>query len=232
MPANRKITNKTAHVLNVITAGQEAGDIPAVVPVPPAAPPVSPSAPVISTAVEVEHAPEELSDQIREALSEELARGEDDPLSVFQPEAVKTSGSAPAEPPPPSAPPAAAQPASSVRQFAQRPLSSVEAQSAPLAPQSSSPTPVKEGDGIEYINVMQALVDEKAPKYIQLLGVCPCSRCLADVKALALSHLDPKYIVIHKSQKLLYSAYENHYNAAVISQIISACRVVMANPRH
>lgn len=216
MPANRKITNKTAHVLNVITAGQEDGDIPAAAPVPATPPPASPPAAVPSTVVEVEHAPEELSDQIREALSEELARGEGDSFSVFQPEAVKVSGTAPAAPASPSA--------------AQQPPSSVKAQSA--LPQSSSPTQANESDGIEYINIMQALVDEKAPKYIQLLGVCPCSRCLADVKALALSRLEPKYIVVRKSQKLLYSAYENHYNAAVISQIISACRVVIENPRH
>lgn len=222
MPANRKVTNKTAHVLNVITAGQEAGDIPAAPPVPAAAPPVSPPAAVPSTVVEVEHAPDELSDQIREALSEELARGEGDSFSVFQPEALKTGDTMPAAPASPSAPPAAAQ----------QPLSSVKTQPPLPVRQSSSPSPAKESDGIEYINIMQALVDEKAPKYIQLLGVCPCSRCLADVKALALSHLEPKYIVVQKSQKLLYTAYENHYNAAVISQIISACRVVIENPRH
>lgn len=222
MPANRKITNKTAHVLNVITAGQEAEDIPAAAPVPAAAPPTPPSPAVSSTVVEVEHAPEELSDQIREALSEELARGEDDSFSVFQPETVQVSNTAPAASASPSASPAASQP----------PISSVKAQSALPVRQNSSPSQAEEGDGIEYINIMQALVDEKAPKYIQLLGVCPCSRCLADVKALALSHLEPKYIVLRQSQKLLYSAYENHYNAAVISQIISACRVVIENPRH
>ena len=96
MPANRKITNKTAHVLNVITAGQEAEDIPAAAPAPAAAPPPPPSPAVSSTVVEVEHAPEELSDQIREALSEELARGEDDSFSVFQPETVQVSNTAPA----------------------------------------------------------------------------------------------------------------------------------------
>lgn len=219
MPANRKITNKTAHVLNVITAGQETGDIPAAAPAP-APQQSSPPAAVPSTVVEVEHAPEELSDQIREALSEELARGEGNSCSIS--EAAQVSGTAPAAPTSPSAPPAPVQ----------QPPSSVKTQSPLPVRQSSSPTSAKESDEIEYINIMQALVDEKAPKYIQLLGVCPCSRCLADVKALALSHLEPKYIVVRKSQKLLYSTYENHYNAAVISQIISACRVVIENPRH
>ncbi len=98
MPASRKITNKTAHVLNVITAGQETGDIPAAAPVPPAAPPVSPPAAVPFPVVEVEHAPEELSAQIREALSEELARGEDNSFSVFQPEVTQLSSTAPVAP--------------------------------------------------------------------------------------------------------------------------------------
>ncbi len=249
MPANRKLTNKTAHVLNVITAGQETGDSPPIGGAPASAPPVSPPSPpplspaaVLSTVVEVEHAPEELSDQIREALSEELARGDDDSFSVFQPEAVQASG--PAAPQAtalsPSAPPAAvvAQPTPPVRQIAPRQpaFSSAEAQPATptqaSAPQNGSPAQAGESDESDYVNVMQALVEEKAPKYIQLLGVCPCSRCLADVKALALSHLDPKYIVIRKSQKFPYSVYENRHNAAVTSQIIWACRVVMENPRH
>ena len=79
---------------------------------------------------------------------------------------------------------------------------------------------------------MQSLVNEKAPEFARLMGVCPCSRCLADVEALALSHLEPKYIVARKNQRFPFSAYENRYNAAVTSQIIAACQLVMQKPRH
>ncbi|BAK97787.1 hypothetical protein OBV_05890 [Oscillibacter valericigenes Sjm18-20] len=236
MPAHRKNTNKTAHVLNVITAGQDSGVPPfaggahaAAPPIPSAPSPVSPPAAVLSNVVEVEHAPEELSDQIRKALSEELARGKDNSFSVFQPETVQISAAVPAPQPSTTVSPAvAAQPTSPACEIAPRPVSLPQA----AAPQSGSPVQAGESDESEYINVMQVLVDEKTPRYMQLLGVCPCSRCLADVKALALCHLEPKYIVIQKSQRFPYSVYENYYNAAVTSQIISACRVVMGNPRH
>lgn len=238
MPTNKKSTNKTAHVLNVITAGKESGETPFTSRAPAAAPVSQPAAP-FSNFVEVEHEPEELSDQIREALSQELARGEDDSFSAFQPESVQIGGSGPAAQTSASAAPpaAAARPASPVRQSAlQSAPPSVEGQSEPLrqaaALHSGGPVPEQESDECEYINVMQALVDEKTPRYIQLLGVCPCSRCQADVKALALCHLEPKYIVIRKSQKFPYSVYENYYNAAVTSQIISACQIVKENPRH
>lgn len=229
MPANKKLTNKTAHVLNVITAGRETGDEAPTTP--PAA--LIPSSVPLPTVVEVEHAPEELSNRIREALREELAREGDGSFSVPQPETIQTKDPAAAPPlPSPSAPPAAAaQPIPPVRQTAPQPA---KTQSAPqiIPPSALAAAHASEQDASNYVNVMQALVREKVPKYIHLLGVCPCSRCVADVEALALSHLEPKYIVLHKSQKFPFSVYESHYNAAVTSQIISACRVVMENPRH
>lgn len=232
MPANKKSTNKTAHVLNVITAGRAtAEEIPpaslasppattaeAVSPPPVIAPPVI--APVVPM-VEVEHAPEELSNQIREALREEVERAESDTFSVLQPEVIKTGDYA--SPSSPSSP--AAPPVSSIGR--RTPVRSAQPMLA-----GEPQVPPGTGDESEYVNVMQALVREKVPKYIKLLGVCPCSRCQADVEALALSHLEPKYIVLQKCQRFPYSVYENHYNAAVTSQIISACRVVMENPRH
>lgn len=259
MPANKKHTNKTAHVLNVITAGRESGEeAPAaeatpVAPSVPAAPaastaqPAPPPPPVVvplPTVVEVERAPQELSDRIREALREEVEGGGEDSFSPLRPEVIRTKAPpAPAEDPPPAAPPivppAAVPPTAPTNATAQpSPPACQAAPAAGMARPPEAPSPPKnipareEREESLYVNVMQALVREKAPKYIKLLGVCPCSRCAADVEALALSRLDPKYIVLQKSQKFPYSVYENHYNAAVTSQIISACRVVMEHPRH
>ncbi|MPM11973.1 hypothetical protein SDC9_58324 [bioreactor metagenome] len=247
MPANRKPTNKTAHVLNVITGGREAAEeVPFDAPVsPPAAPPAAPPEaadpppvaapppvvaplPVVAPAVpvvEVEHAPEELSNQIREALREEVERAEADAFSVLQPEVIKTGDyAAPSSSSSPAETSAAVPPISSIGRR------TPERSAPPLFGEPQVPS--EAGDESEYVNVMQALVREKVPKYMKLLGVCPCSRCQADVEALALSHLEPKYIVLQKCQRFPYSVYENHYNAAVTSQIISACRVVMEHPRH
>lgn len=226
MPANRKHTNKTAHVLNVITAGRETADeAPAAASASaPAVSPVVAPLPVVPV-VEVEHAPDELSDQIREALREEVERTENEKFSALQPEVIRTGDRAGTDTSGSPAPAPSVQPAPSVGRGA-------PARPAPPVPVGESQVPPGTDSESEYINVMQALVREKVPKYIKLLGVCSCSRCQADVEALALSHLEPKYIVLQKCQRFPFSVYENHYNAAVTSQIISACRIVMEKPRH
>ncbi len=82
-------------------------------------------------------------------------------------------------------------------------------------------------------NVMQALVESKAEKYIKLFGLCTCHRCHADVVALSLSNLPAKYLVTSSEEIVpLLSVYEGTYSAAVISQVMNACKKVMMNPRH
>lgn len=249
MASSRKGTNKTAHVLNMIADRGNAADAPAfsapaAAPETPPAPPVSaaavvPAASAFQPVVEVEHIPEDLSDQVRDALSEELAMESEDGFSVFQPQTIQPP---PAEPldvqPAPAAAPAAQTAAPAPQPAAAVPLAAPTA--APVSPAQAAPsggaqTEAAQGDGgneYTYINVMQSLVNEKAPEFARLMGVCPCSRCLADVEALALSHLEPKYIVARKNQRFPFSAYENRYNAAVTSQIIAACQLVIQKPRH
>ena len=84
-----------------------------------------------------------------------------------------------------------------------------------------------------YVNVMETLVEEKAMKYITRFGLCDCSRCVADVKALALNRLEPKYVVMHNGEEPpRISFYESKYSAAVTAQLIAACGIVMDKPRH
>ena len=92
-----------------------------------------------------------------------------------------------------------------------------------------------EKDPDEYIcfNVTQALVEDKADKYIKMFGLCSCNRCRIDVVALALSNLPAKYVVA-KPDELIprLSMYEQKYNAAVVTQVMSACRKVLDRPHH
>ncbi len=87
----------------------------------------------------------------------------------------------------------------------------------------------------EYLcfNVMQALVEDKADKYIRMFGLCTCTRCRIDVIALALSNLPAKYVVA-KPHELIprLSIYEQKYNTAVVTQVMSACRKVLERPHH
>lgn len=107
---------------------------------------------------------------------------------------------------------------------------------APLPKQEeppAAPAPEPEKNEIEYINVMQVLVEEKAEKYIKMFGLCQCPRCVVDVKALALSNLPPKYVVMHQGEMIpRITIYESRYNTALTAQIMRACKIVMDSPRH
>lgn len=84
-----------------------------------------------------------------------------------------------------------------------------------------------------YVNVMQQLVEEAAPKYMRLYGVCTCPRCQVDVKALALCGLPSKYVVMRKGEMVpRISVYEGKYSAAVTAQLLWACKLVMEKPHH
>lgn len=97
----------------------------------------------------------------------------------------------------------------------------------------SPPTQFKVDRHSTYVNVMETLVEEKAAKYIDLFGLCKCHRCVADVKAYALNHLAPKYVVMLTGDVIpRISVYEGQFSADVTAQILTACKVVMANPRH
>lgn len=82
-------------------------------------------------------------------------------------------------------------------------------------------------------NVTQALVEDKVEKYMKMFGLCTCNRCKIDVIALSLSNLPAKYVVA-KPHELIprLSMYEQRYNAAVVTQVMSACRKVLARPHH
>ena len=113
--------------------------------------------------------------------------------------------------------------------------------SAPTQPQTPLQAHVEqlrtagEQEPDEYIcfNVTQALVEDKADKYIKMFGLCNCNRCRIDVIALALSNLPAKYVVA-KPHELIprLSMYEQKYNAAVVTQVMSACRKVLDRPHH
>lgn len=100
------------------------------------------------------------------------------------------------------------------------------------APGYDGPGTVLE-DGSVYLNVMELLVEEPLEKYVKLFGLCTCQRCLADVRALALSRLSPKYVVLPASAvKPMLSLYQAKWEATIIAQVIQACKTVMESPRH
>lgn len=88
-------------------------------------------------------------------------------------------------------------------------------------------------DESRFVNVMLPLVEEKLLKYVRMFHLCECPRCLADVKALALSHLPPKYVVLEGSTYTpMMSFYQAKFDSDITAQVIHACKQVMEAPRH
>lgn len=86
---------------------------------------------------------------------------------------------------------------------------------------------------LTFINIMQMLVENMAPRYVEKLGLCSCTRCLEDVKALALTNLRPRYTVFPASERVpMMTLYERRYSSLVATELTKACYIVKANPRH
>ena len=239
-------SSKTAHVMNLLSrtranpaaepAAQEAAAQPAEAAVPPtptaAAPApapapaesapqsVPPTSPIIAS-LSSDHA---ISSQIKDALAsslEELAEAE--PVAETPPAPV-------VEEVPQPEPVVETPPAPVVEEVPQlEPVA--ETPSAPVVEEPAAEKPDEEE--VICANIMEILVERKAETYMELFGLCCCDRCKMDVQALALTELPAKYVVMAKNElPLRLSLYEGRMNTAVTAQILRACKVVLAEPRH
>ena len=217
-------SSKTAHVMNLLSrnratpaespaeaAPREAAAQPtetAVSPSPAPAPvesapqSVPPTSPIIAS-LSSDHA---ISSQIKDALAsslEELAESE---------------------------PVAETPPAPMVEEVPQpEPVAETPAEPVVEAPAAEKP----DEEEVICANIMEILVERKAETYMELFGLCCCDRCKMDVQALALTELPAKYVVMGKNElPLRLSLYEGRMNTAITAQILRACKVVLAEPRH
>lgn len=94
----------------------------------------------------------------------------------------------------------------------------------------------KKEDGPSYrvVNIMEEiLTPELILDALKNNDTCTCSRCQADVKALMLTRLPPKYIVADNTTvPMLLTYYRNKFRVAVLSQSMRACMEVREHPRH
>lgn len=88
-------------------------------------------------------------------------------------------------------------------------------------------------DDFVMVNVMERLVRQRAPEYIKQFHICDCRRCLADVTALALTGLPAKYVVINQNAiSPLMNFYTMKYAGRVTVEVTKACIAVQAAPHH
>ena len=172
---------------------------------------------------------EALSETIREALTEslnqELAQAEPEPEP--EPEPIPEPA-----PEPQSEPEALSEPEQKAEPEAE-PAEAPAPEPAPAQPVQPEGPGTRLPDGSVYLNVMEELVEEPLQKYIKLFGLCDCPRCVADVRALALSRLPAKYVVLSSASLTpLMSFYQAKFDSALVTQVIYACKAVMESPRH
>ena len=196
---------------------------------------------------------EQISEQIRDALESELAAALEAELGGAS--APRTTAPPPAEPEPiPALTPEPEPEAASAPEPATAPQPVPEPQPEPVpapqpvpepqpepatAPQPEpAPQPAKEParppkqDWV-VLNVMEKLVELKAPRYISMFGLCGCERCAADVRALTLTNLQPHYITVPRSEAhAMITIFESRFNSTIFAQLTRACKIVMDNPRH
>ena len=175
------------------------------------------------TAVE-EPAPVEESAPTETPIPVEESASAEEPAPVEAPALVEES--TPAETPAPIEEPAPAQEPAPAEEPISNKLPTPE-EAALIKPEEILP------DESRFVNVMLPLVEEKLLKYVRMFHLCECPRCLADVKALALSHLPPKYVVLEGSTYTpMMSFYQAKFDSDVTAQVIHACKQVMEAPRH
>lgn len=105
--------------------------------------------------------------------------------------------------------------------------------SAEAEVKETEPEPKPEAPPYVLVNVMESIVDDKIDYYMDKFNVCRCARCRADVKALALTHLEPKYVVVDTSGiSAFLSLYTNKFSSEVLFHLGQACMQVLENPRH
>lgn len=84
------------------------------------------------------------------------------------------------------------------------------------------------------VNVMENILDHiNLDKHMETYEVCMCSRCRADIKALILTRLPAKYVVVgEESVAPIIGYYENKFRVRILTEIIKACMDVKSGPRH
>ena len=83
-------------------------------------------------------------------------------------------------------------------------------------------------------NYMEEVVDGTMEEILAHRDdACKCERCRMDIKALALNHLPPKYVVTDRGYVYTkINELENQFKADITVAVTNALKVIRAKPRH
>ena len=227
-----KKTNKTSHVLNLITGSQ---------PPVPSSGETQPSAQASGETQQKGSADEEpvrvpyanvtvvdpreegkLAEEIQKNLIQELEKEQTEEQAEQPGEQEEQSEEQPEE-----------QPEEQTEEQTEQPKTNA---GTPVQKEPEQQEEQKQEDGPSYrvVNIMEEiLTPELILDALKSNDTCTCSRCQADVKALMLTRLPPKYIVADNTTvPMLLTFYRNKFRVAVLSQSMRACMEVKEHPRH
>ena len=220
-------TSKTARVMSLLSKKPDspAAEETAEAAVPPI---VSSMAPDVAVSSQIKNA-------LEDALEGQPAPAQEAPAPQPEPEPVQQAAPAPEPEPAPEPVPEPAPEPEPVQQPVPEPEPAPQVMSAP---QPEAPPEVRFQEPLYplnpgYINVMQVLVEEQAPRYVKMFGLCDCERCMEDVKALTLNNLPSKYVVLEPGDRIpRLTVYEGRYASDITAQLLQACKLVMEHPHH
>jgi len=82
-------------------------------------------------------------------------------------------------------------------------------------------------------NLMEEVVDILLDDCVERARACVCAQCRGDIRAYALNHLPPKYVVSTRGDIFSrVNAVASQSKADIITAIMQGIRVVTENPRH
>lgn len=205
-------TNKTDHVLNLLSSGSDKENTEESKTAKPQ-PPVEPDKAASVSVVQPSSDKEQLADAIRLSLEEELEKVQEKEEKADE----ETEQEVPT-----------------------KTEDIIEEAAEEARPEKGSkdngsePEPEPEENlDFAYVNVMETLVQERVLEYMEQFGICTCPRCIADTSALALTQLPPKYVVVSKAAiSPLMNFYSKKYAGQITVEITKACIQVGDVPHH
>ncbi|MCI8416956.1 MAG: hypothetical protein HFI33_05545 [Lachnospiraceae bacterium] len=229
-----KKTNKTSHVLNLLTnsPATEEGDTPVSGQEKKSDIQSHTVSPAKVTVVDEGSRNDRVSQEILTKLSEELETAAPATESA-EPAEAAVEPVQPAEPEV-QVPPQEAVPVQPAMRTVEPPA---QAQPAPeqISMKSSSRLGEQlQDDDFHFINVMEELImQHDLDNILKQYNVCTCNRCKADVCALTLTRLPAKYVVAGKnSLSPILNYYKSRYRVGILAELSKACGTVREHPHH
>ncbi|MEN6350766.1 MAG: late competence development ComFB family protein [Syntrophomonas sp.] len=84
------------------------------------------------------------------------------------------------------------------------------------------------------INIVEKLVRDCLDEVLEIRpGMCRCDKCLADITAVALNKLNPRYVVSDKGGMLAKAAFlDKDMKITLLIAVAEAAEKISSNPRH